>query len=126
MESTPWGNDAHGDHSHPHRGLRNGPRRNRSDYQETPGGLPAERDGSAVLEYDTPGNTALVGINDEATRAVFYHERDRYVIGVDFGMEGLADGGPVLAEFGEKFGTNVYGWVRRMEYYWSWVNPRYW
>lgn len=78
-----------------------------------------------LLEYETPGNTALVGINSEATRAVLYHERDEYAIGVDFGPEGLADGGPMLAEFGEEFGSNVYGWVRRMDAYWGWLNPRF-
>lgn len=77
-----------------------------------------------LLEYESPGNTALVGINDDATRAVLYHDRDEYVVSVGFGPDGLADGGPRLAEF-EPFGTNVYGWVRRMAAYWGWLNPRF-
>lgn len=78
-----------------------------------------------LLEYDNPGQTALVGINDDATRAVLYHEPAEYVIGVDFDADGLADGGPKLAEFGDEFGTNVYGWVRRADAYWGWLAPRF-
>ena len=70
------------------------------------------------------GHAALVGIDDHATWAVRYHERDRYVIGVAFHADGLTDGGPILAEFGP-FGTNVYGWVSRKDAYWGWVNPRF-
>lgn len=76
-----------------------------------------------LLEYDNPGHTALVGIGYDAERAVLFHERDDYVIAVPFDADGLADGGPMLAEFG--FGTNVYGWVRRMDAYWCWLNPRF-
>lgn len=77
-----------------------------------------------LLEYETPGNTGLVGINYDATRAVFYHEGDRYVIAVSFGPDGLEDGGPVLADF-DTFGSSVWNWTRKMRAYWGWVNPRF-
>lgn len=76
-----------------------------------------------LLEYDRPGHMALVGVRYDATRAVLYHERDRYVIGVDFGTDGLAVGGPKLATF--DFGSNVFEWTRRMEAYWGWLHPRF-
>ena len=76
-----------------------------------------------LLEYDLPGHTALVGVDHDATRAVLHHERDRYVIAVELDADGLGDGGPVLAEF--DFGTNAYGWVRRMDGYWGWLHPRF-
>lgn len=76
-----------------------------------------------LLEYDAPGHTALVGVSHDVTRAVLYHERDRYVVGVDFGPDGLDGGGPTLADF--EFGSSVYSWVRRMRAYWGWLNPRF-
>lgn len=76
-----------------------------------------------LLEYDSPGNTALVGINYDATHAVLHHERDRYVIAVEFGPDGPESGGPKLAQF--DFGTNVYAWTRRMDAYWSWLHLRF-
>lgn len=78
-----------------------------------------------LLEYESPGHTALVGIDYDATCAFLYHERDQHAIAVAFGADGLADGGPIVAEFGREFGWNVYEWVRRTGTYWSWVNPRF-
>lgn len=76
-----------------------------------------------VLAYETPGNTAVVGVNDNATRAILYHEREEYVIAVPFGPDGLEAGGPIIADF--DFGSNVYSWVRKTRYYWGWLNPRF-
>ena len=76
-----------------------------------------------LLEYDRAGHLALVGVRYDADRAVLYHEIDRYVIAIEFGPNGIAEGGPVMAEF--DFGSNVYSWVHRMRYYWGWINPRY-
>lgn len=75
-----------------------------------------------LLKYDRPGNTILVGINDDATRAVLYHERDRYALGVQIEARGLADGGHRIHEFGPGFDE----WVSKtMSAYWGWLHPRF-
>lgn len=69
-----------------------------------------------LLEYDHPEHTALVGIDIDATRAVIYHEFDRYAISVSFGPDGLADDGAKISGFGD--GPGVDTLVRTMDPYW--------
>lgn len=76
-----------------------------------------------LLEYDRPGHVGLVGVRYDARRAVLHHEGEGYAVGIEFGPDGLGDGGPVVAEFDG--GTTVHAWVRRMRCYWGWVHPRY-
>lgn len=76
-----------------------------------------------LLEYDQPGHTALVGIDADARRAVLFHERDRYVIAVTIGADGLADGGPKIAGSDHWPGIDI--WVELMDAYWGWLHPRY-
>ena len=76
-----------------------------------------------LLEYDQPGHTALVGIDADATRAVLYHERNRYVVAVSIGPDGLVDGGPKIA--GSDYWPGIDAWIELMGAYWGWVHPRF-
>lgn len=75
-----------------------------------------------LLEYDRPGHTAHVEINDGATRAILYHEGERYALGVHIESDGLADGGHPTDEFGAGFDE----WVAEtMSTYWGGIHPRF-
>ena len=76
-----------------------------------------------LLEYDQPGHAALVGIDADATKAVLYHERDRYMVAVSIGPDGLADGGPRIA--GSDYWPGIETWVESMAADWGWVHPRF-
>ena len=76
-----------------------------------------------LLEYDQPGHTALVGIDVDATKAVLYHERDRYVVAVRIGPDGLADGGPKIA--GSDSWPGIDDWVENVAAYWGWLHPQF-
>lgn len=104
------------------------------DYEEALDGLartirkhrndwPPHETARQLLEHDHPGHMALVGVRYDAGQAVLYQEAEEYVIGIEFGADGLGEGGPILAEF--DFGTSVYSWVRQMRYYWGWIHPRF-
>lgn len=81
-----------------------------TEYERTRGGLartirnrrsdcPPYELARQFLGYDHPEHTALVGIDVDGTRAVLFHERDRYGIAVSFGPNGLPHGGAKIAGF---------------------------
>lgn len=76
-----------------------------------------------ILEYDRPGHISVVGIDSRAKRVVLFHERDRYAISVAFDGDGLAGGGPEIADL--RSDPGLVRWIRKMGVYWDWVNPRY-
>ena len=75
-----------------------------------------------LLEIDNPGHAHLVGINYDASKAVYYHCKDRYTIAVRFDSDGLADGGPRIGTFQNQ---SLREWIERWEAYWGWLHPRY-
>lgn len=76
-----------------------------------------------ILTYDTPGQTHLVGIDYEGSKAVFYSCRGNEVIFVRFGPQGLADGGPCTGSFDR--GPGFEAWIEKMAAYWGWLHHRY-
>ena len=76
-----------------------------------------------LLEYDQPGHTALVGIDEDGEHAVLYHEGDRYAIAVGFDGDGLDAGGPEIASLRD--GPGLEAWVEKRRPYWGWIHPRY-
>jgi hypothetical protein len=76
-----------------------------------------------LLEYDHPGHTVLIGLDFEGSKAVLYHEVDRYAISIRFGPDGLAEGGTEIASFRD--GTGLRTWIKKMRLYWGWLHPRY-
>lgn len=77
-----------------------------------------------ILTYDQPGHTHVVGIDRRGQRVTLYHCVDQYAIAVEFGVEGLADGGPRIARF-DAGAPDVRRWVEKKRNSWGWIHPRY-
>jgi hypothetical protein len=78
----------------------------------------------SILAYDTPGHTHLVGVTS-AGNVLFYHCRDRYIVSIPIEVGGLADGGPVRADWHTGESPNIHQWVWKRRDWWVWVHPRY-